>query len=210
MDIRRTNMRKIILALALSLALVSCASVPNASVPVETTYEEAVASAQKVVDWVNSCVDENNAFHNANINRWERAKADLLADEVYANYMKKQNRTVDTSEWDNKIAAEKQWLRDRHYTVNFEIVDSFKGHPERVGQCCGVLRGYEYTIQIKRDYLKWAKPTMVHEIAHFVEYSNGRQGHGKIFKEQAWNIGQFFFDMNEKELAHLKRDLERY
>lgn len=190
------------------LVLVSCASVPE--VDSYTTYAEAVTSAQKVVDWVNSLVDDNNAFHNANIARYERARADLLADEIYANYMKKQNREVDTSEWDNKIAAEKEWLRDRYYTVNFEIVDSIDGSPTVAGQCRGHLRGYEYTILIRRNYLKWAKPILAHEIAHFVEFTNGRQGHGKIFKEQAWNIGQFFFDMNEKELNHLKCDLERY
>ena len=201
-------MRKIIFSLFIVLGLISCASVP--SVDPYDTYEEAVTSAQKVVDWVNSCVDENNDFHNANIARYERAKADLLSDEVYANYMRKQNRPIDTSEWDYKIAAEKKWIRDRHYSVTFEIVDSFKGHPERVGQCRGVLRGYEYTIQIKRDYLKWAKPIMAHEIAHFVEFTNGREGHGEIFVEQAWNIGQFFFDMNEKELSYLERDLRRY
>jgi len=204
-------MKKIILALALSLAcLVSCASVPVEAVDPYTTYEEAVVSAQKVVDWVNSNVDENNAFHNANINRYERAKADLLSDEVYANYMKKQNRAVDTSEWDSKIAAEKEWLRDRHYTVNFEIVDCIDNSSKISGQCKGTLRGYEYTILIRRDRLRWAKPILAHEIAHFVEYSNGRQGHGKIFVEQAWNIGNFFFKMNEEELDHLKRDLARY
>jgi len=202
-------MRKIISSLVLALSLVSCVSVPYEADPY-ATYEEAVVSAQKVVDWVNSNVDENNAFHKANIARYERAKADLLSDEIYASYMKKQNRAVDTSEWDNKIAAEKEWLRDRHYTVNFEIVDCIDDSPKVAGQCKGNLRGYEYTILIRRDYLKWAKPTIAHEIAHFVGFTNGRQGHGKIFVEQAWNIGQFFFDMNEKELDHLKRDLERY
>lgn len=202
-------MRKTIFSLVILFSLVSCVSVPYEADPY-VIYEEAVVSAQKVVDWVNSNVDENNAFHNANIARYERAKADLLSDEVYAAYMKKQNRPVDTSEWDNKIAVEKEWLRDRHYTVNFEIVDIIDDDPKLAGQCKGTLRGYEYTILIRRDYLKWAKPAMAHEIAHFVEFTNGRKGHGKIFKEQAWNIGNFFFDMNEKELNHLKRDLERY
>lgn len=201
-------MRKIIFSLVIVFSLVSCASVP--SVDPYTTYEEAVVSAQQVVDWVNSLVDENNEFHNANIARYERAKADLLSDKVYSNYMKKQNKQIDTSEWDYKIDAERKWIRDRHYTVNFEIVESFKGHPERVGLCSGVLRGYEYTIQIKRDYLKWAKPIMAHEIAHFVEFTNGRNDHGKIFVEQAWNIGQLFFNMNEKELSYLERDIRRY
>ncbi len=204
-------MRKIIFSLFIVLGLVSCASVPyEAEVDPYTTYEEAVTSAQKVVDWVNSNIDENNAFHNANINRYERAKADLLADEVYLNYMRKQNRAVDTSEWDNKIAAEKKWLRDRHYTVNFEIVDCIDDSSKILGQCKGTLRGYEYTILIRSDQLRWAKPILAHEIAHFVEFTNGRQGHGKIFVEQAWNIGNFFFDMNEKELNRLKRDLEKY
>lgn len=204
-------MKKFFITITLLIALVglvSCASVPE--IDPYTKYEEAVTSAQLVVDWANSLIDKNNAFHNANIKRYERAKADLLSDEVYCNYMKKQNRVVDTSEWDNRIAAEKKWLRDKRYTVNFEIVESFKGNPNKVGECVGYIRGYDYTIREKRSSLIWAKPIMVHEMAHFLELVNGRTGHGKIFKEQAWNIGQLFFNMNEEELNYLRKDLARY